>query len=178
MYQYVYCSGRFLYNINVYKWNFYWKTSNLFFFIAYCQVRNKKIFTLFNTHKWVLFFYPSFCVKLIKTFYHSCLTQCWFCPYYFQRSRILGQSLPEIDFDIFTFIWIHIISRPESGHIPVTYGDRYISLTGIGCEPPPQAIAEVSLSSYRSSQEECRIFRQIPMNIAAYEQCLLSRSRR
>ena len=53
-----------------------------------------------------------------------------FCTYYFQRSRILGQSLPEIDFDIFTFIWIHIISRPESGHIPVTYGDRYISLTG------------------------------------------------
>ena len=53
-----------------------------------------------------------------------------FCPYYFQRSRILGQSLPEIDFDIFTFIWIHIISRPESGHIPVTYGVRYISLAG------------------------------------------------
>ena len=24
-----------------------------------------------------------------------------FCPYYFQRSRILGQSLPEIDFAMF-----------------------------------------------------------------------------
>lgn len=52
-----------------------------------------------------------------------------FCPYYFQRSRILGQCLPGIDFGLFSFTWIHIISRPESRHIPVTYGNRYISLS-------------------------------------------------
>ena len=38
------------------------------------------------------------------------------------------------------FIVIHIISRPESGHIPVTYGKKIHIPCGIGCKPPHQAI--------------------------------------
>lgn len=88
----------------------------------------------------MLFFYPSFCAKLIKTstlhvllnadFVPNISYDIKFCPYYFQRSRIFGQSLPEIDFGMFHLFGSILSHALNQGIFQLPMANRYISLAG------------------------------------------------
>ena len=139
MYKYVNCFGGIVCRVYVYQWNLYRKTANLFFSVAHCQDRNKKIIADLFTLERVLFFALFRIAWIFAKF-----SQTLFCPYYIYRGLPLLLRL---------FILSHALNL---GHIPNPYGDRCHNPFRLGVPARRSCFAEVSLSSTDYGSEECR----------------------